>query len=834
MTEIVNENENDVQLPEEEQETVVTDNGTTYESQESAIIARDEADRAKQWAEESERQANISTQAKNNAITAKNQAVSAKNAAVEAKNYAESAITDTNLITVATDLQANPSKIKTVANNIKNVNTVAGISSSVTAVANNSTNINAVNSNKTNINTVAGISSAITAVAGNAANINAVNENATDISTVAGISDDVSKVAYNIVPVKNVALHINAVNTVYDNIDEILGVYMARSAITGVWGIKNQVTAVAAIDDEVTAVAGISSSVSAVGSNISSVNSVAENMTAVTSAVTYATLAHDWAVKMDGLVNNEDYSSKYYAQQANQYAQSVNPDNIVHKSGTETITGTKTFTNMQILNSATLKCFNFARGTNPETTQYANFYTTDSTASNGDNTALGLFRTRVEANGKVTTLMRAFKNNTAGTNNSADIQVIYPASGSPYTYAPTPTEDTTSSTQIDTVGARNTKLADYVNIASSQTITGQKTFQVGHNGVIIKNRTANGYSDLTFMDDSDNLIGKIRGGVNSSNQKYAALFTDVDYATVCQPTADTTTSSQIDTVGARNTKLANYVTLADEETITGAKLFTGGLYRKNTSQTKGTTPSSTVYNGIVFRDSANKEMGSIQQSYSTAKTNSLFTRIYKANASSDNDYIFLTLVYPTSSDAYAQIGCIFKPSTDNSFNLGTAAGRWKQLFAGTTTISTSDERLKQQIDNVPDAVLDAWGEVGFYQYKFNDAVEEKGDNARYHTGMIAQRIKDTFENAGINPFIYGLLCYDEWEATEAEYDEEGNEIVPAQEAGNRYSLRYEECLCMEAAYQRRRADRIEARLRAIEEKLDNLPNSEYNNAELTL
>lgn len=697
MTEIVNENENDVQLPEEEQETVVTDNGTTYESQESAIIARDEADRAKQWAEESERQANISTQAKNDAITAKNQAVSAKNAAVEAKNYAESAITDTNLVTVATDLQASPSKIKTVANNITNVNTVAGISSSVTAVAN-------------------------------------IDD---EVVAVAGISSDVSKVAYNIVPVKNVALHINAVNTVYDNIDEILGVYALRSSISGVYSIRNKVTAVAAIDDEVTAVAGISSSVTAVGSNISSVNSVAENMTAVTSAVTYATLAHDWAVKMDGLVNNEDYSSKYYAQQANQYAQSVNPDNIVHKSGTETITGTKTFTNMQILNGATLKCFNFARGTNPETTQYVNFYTTDSTASNGDGTAFGLFRTRVEANGNVTTLMRAFKNNVAGTNNSADIQVIYPASGSPYTYAPTPTEDTTS-------------------------------------------------------------------------------------------------SKQIDTVGARNTKLANYVTLADEETITGAKLFTGGLYRKNTSQTKGTTPSSTVYNGIGFRDSANKEMGSIQQFYSTAKTNSLFTRIYKANASSDNDYIALMLVYPTSSDAYAQIGCIFKPNTDNSFNLGTSQSRWKQLFAGTTTISTSDERLKQQIDNVPDAVLDAWGEVGFYQYKFNDAVEEKGDNARYHTGMIAQRIKDTFENAGINPFIYGLLCYDEWEATEAEYDEEGNEIVPAQEAGNRYSLRYEECLCMEAAYQRRRADRIEARLRAIEEKLDNLPNSEYNNAELTL
>ena len=161
----------------------------------------------------------------------------------------------------------------------------------------------------------------------------------------------------------------------------------------------------------------------------------------------------------------------------------------------------------------------------------------------------------------------------------------------------------------------------------------------------------------------------------------------------------------------------------------------------------------------------------------------------------------------------------FIPASDNSYGLGGSSLRWKQLYAGTTTISTSDERTKQQITEIPENVLEVWSKVNFCQFKFNDAVEEKGNNARYHTGMIAQRIKEVFEDADIDPFSYGLLCYDEWEATEPSYDEDGNVEIPGVEAGNRYSLRYEECLCMEAAYQRYRANKLEARLAALEAKL---------------
>ena len=152
------------------------------------------------------------------------------------------------------------------------------------------------------------------------------------------------------------------------------------------------------------------------------------------------------------------------------------------------------------------------------------------------------------------------------------------------------------------------------------------------------------------------------------------------------------------------------------------------------------------------------------------------------------------------------------PNTTNVLTLGASGKVWKQLFAATTTISTSDERQKQQIEDIPDEVLDAWGEVEFKQFKFNSAVEEKGENARIHMGLIAQRIKEVFEKHNLDPFKYGFFCYDEWDVHENPKDE--NSPVIRRENG--YALRYEEALIIEAAYQRRRLDRLEAIIKNLQ------------------
>lgn len=174
---------------------------------------------------------------------------------------------------------------------------------------------------------------------------------------------------------------------------------------------------------------------------------------------------------------------------------------------------------------------------------------------------------------------------------------------------------------------------------------------------------------------------------------------------------------------------------------------------------------------------------------------------------------------PTGADDGA-----FTPGADNAITLGTGPLRWEQLFAGTATISTSDEREKEMIELINESILDAWGDVQWCTFRF------KG-RTRIHVGLIAQRVRDVFEVHGLDPFELGILCFDKWDEQNAEFGEveridtreleDGTtEEVPVKElalirpsipAGNRYGIRYEEALALEAAYVRRRLDRIEAR-----------------------
>ena len=169
------------------------------------------------------------------------------------------------------------------------------------------------------------------------------------------------------------------------------------------------------------------------------------------------------------------------------------------------------------------------------------------------------------------------------------------------------------------------------------------------------------------------------------------------------------------------------------------------------------------------------------------------------------------------------------PGGDATQQLGSSSFRYSTIFASTGSINTSDEREKTSIVSPDEALMRAWGKVNFRVFQFRDAVEKKGTDARLHVGVIAQQVIEAFESEGLDATRYGLLCYDKWED---EYEDvevvdvpevvaEDGAVTPAKThvehrlvtpAGDRYGIRYEEALALEAAYQRWKLQKIEATL----------------------
>lgn len=142
-------------------------------------------------------------------------------------------------------------------------------------------------------------------------------------------------------------------------------------------------------------------------------------------------------------------------------------------------------------------------------------------------------------------------------------------------------------------------------------------------------------------------------------------------------------------------------------------------------------------------------------------------------------------------------GDMIGPSIDNTFNAGNATYRYKEVFAVSGAINTSDEREKQDFTALTESERKVAIKIKglIKKYKFISAVEKKGDNARWHIGVIAQEIVTAFESEGLNAFEYGAVCYDKWDSKEEKRDEVTGDIIQEKmEAGDRYSIRADELL----------------------------------------
>jgi len=137
--------------------------------------------------------------------------------------------------------------------------------------------------------------------------------------------------------------------------------------------------------------------------------------------------------------------------------------------------------------------------------------------------------------------------------------------------------------------------------------------------------------------------------------------------------------------------------------------------------------------------------------------------------------------------------------SDNSRDLGAATIRWDDVFATNGTINTSDRNEKQDIAELSDAeqrvAVAAKGLLR--KFRWRDAVEAKGDEARTHFGIIAQDLQAAFAAEGLDAGDYAMFISTTWWETQTEVpaveavaevlDEDGNVVTEAVEAADAYT-----------------------------------------------
>lgn len=105
------------------------------------------------------------------------------------------------------------------------------------------------------------------------------------------------------------------------------------------------------------------------------------------------------------------------------------------------------------------------------------------------------------------------------------------------------------------------------------------------------------------------------------------------------------------------------------------------------------------------------------------------------------------------------------PVADNTYNIGGASSRVKEIFAANGTINTSDAREKTEVEPLTENELAASialaREIG--SFKFLQAIADKGEeDARVHIGMTVQRAIQIMQDNDLEPMAYSFICFDEW------------------------------------------------------------------------
>lgn len=170
----------------------------------------------------------------------------------------------------------------------------------------------------------------------------------------------------------------------------------------------------------------------------------------------------------------------------------------------------------------------------------------------------------------------------------------------------------------------------------------------------------------------------------------------------------------------------------------------------------------------------------------------------------------------------------YVPLKDNQSSLGAGHLRFTQLFAASSTVNTSDARLKKWHGATTETEyrigMRIFDELEFFQW--HEAIQKKGqDKARYHFGVRAQRVfaiidEEMDKDGAWRRFAF--CCYDEWpEEKSYPLDADGHEdreaeAIITRSSGDLYGIRIDQLNCFLLACLKYHQNILETRIAALE------------------
>jgi len=244
--------------------------------------------------------------------------------------------------------------------------------------------------------------------------------------------------------------------------------------------------------------------------------------------------------------------------------------------------------------------------------------------------------------------------------------------------------------------------------------------------------------------------------------------TGVNYWSIAEPEAEAFTFSVYE-LASKSLTLKNSLTCQDaflSGYLDVDGLIDGAMFRVNGDTVIDTSKQLQV--GSLTADHNITGNCLLGDTLDVRINSSTGTSIIEGNS---NDYVLrnnvgtsATLQLGGSSTRYTWSTARFSGAADNTYDLGSSSVRWRDAYVAGGVTTTSDDRLKQQVRDISDAEARvAVAAKGLLKaYKYNDAVEAKGAEARWHVGIIAQDLKAAFEAEGLDAHDYGMFMWNEW------------------------------------------------------------------------